>query len=230
MENNILTPAGTPEQMFSLMLLERVEALEAQKSDTDKVIAELQARLSRLEAVSYDASTNEFSDGSIIDWFVHEPVETAYLLSDRHDPCPASGTHMDAWVCWPQQDICRPREDVRIYMQVRRYFRDDHRHFITVPRATRVRDLLRAIYDFYDTPVTRQDLADRDPDEDCYITEALDKLAAGGTVTWMDLIGSRETFGKVEEGQRRHRFMCSGCVRFEGIRDDQGKLVLLLGS
>lgn len=124
-------------------LLQRVNAL-------NRKMADVHARLASFEAVSYDPSLNEFSNGSGIDWFVHEPIETAHVGS-----CSLTDSHLDAFVCWPVR-TWKPIDGVEVYMQVKRS--DDSDHFIVLPRVCTVRDLLTSIHGFYKTPVSRKDL------------------------------------------------------------------------
>ena len=92
-----------------------------------------------------------------------------------------------------------------------------------------VRGLLEKIYEFYQTPITVRDIADRKRDKDDYIIDVRKKLAKGERVVWADLIGcSGYLPGSTEN--RRHPFSCSGLVRFEGIKIEGNKIVLALGS
>lgn len=222
---SILAPLGTPEQLFSLMLVERIEALE-------KATDDVRARLARLEAVSYDVGKNVFSDGSTIDWFVNEPVETSHLLSNHLRPRPMTEAHLNTRVGWPPRHVHVGGEDVvEIAVPVAR--RGNQVRMIAVPRNASVRDLLCAIHDFYATPVTREDvLADRDEDEDeHYLASALEGLSAGRRVTWADLVGQLRPIG--EGLDRRDPLSCRGYVRFEQVvvRDGRGGgLELVMGS
>ena len=238
LEASLDNPAGSPDQIFALMLLQRIEKLETTDARKDALIGELEARVrglelktSRLELKTYDANSDEFSDGFFVDWFVWEPVATAHVC--RCDvTLPMAEEYASAYVVLPMVDGVQNTEDIEIHVPVAR-FRDATRA-IVIPRGARldVKGLLERIHAFYQTPIGLDDLADRDDDgNDDYLTDARAKLGDGGRVVWADLIGEPVYFsGDASTENRRHGFCCSGAVRFEAIRAEAGRLVLRLGS
>jgi hypothetical protein len=67
-------PQGTHEQKFALMLQERIIKLEQdmseQKTLNETLVAGLTARIAELEIQGYDAGTDRFTHGGMVDWFV----------------------------------------------------------------------------------------------------------------------------------------------------------------
>lgn len=163
--------------------------------------------------MTYDPSTNAVGD-QYVDWFVFEPVHTAvvgnrFITDDILLNEPLSGT---------------------INVQVARYnnrFRE-----MNVDGITTLRQLLDAIYAFYNQDVSLEDLVDHEELDDMYVKSALDALSRGENVQWLDLIGMRTygfpgmECGSTDLANRRHPFLCNGAVRFEGYSDG----ALSLGS
>ena len=242
LEASLDNPAGSPEQIFALMLLQRIEKLEAGDARKDALIGELEARVrglelktGRLELKTYDANSDEFSDGFHVDWFVWEPVSTAHVCRLTCDVIlPMTEEYASAYVVLPMVDgVQNMTEDIELHVPVARY--GHATRAIAIPRDARldVKGLLERIHAFYQTPIGLPDLADRDDDgNDAYLTDARAKLGDGGRVVWADLIGKPVYYfsGDASTENRRHGFSCSGAVRFEAIRAEAGRLVLLLGS
>ena len=161
----------------------------------------------------YNPSTNSVGD-QYVDWFVFEPVDTAvvgnrFITDDILLNEPLSGT---------------------MRVPVSRYstqFRD-----MSVDGITTLRQLLDAIYAFYNQDISLEDLADHEEDDDMYIKSARLVLRSGERVKWLDLIGMRECgfpgmeCGSTDLANRRHPFLCNGAVRFEGYSNG----ILSLGS
>lgn len=160
--------------------------------------------------MTYNPSTNSVGD-QYVDWFVFEPVETAvvgdrFITDDILLDKPLSGT---------------------LNVPVSRYatqFRE-----INVDGITTLRQLLDAIYAFYNQDISLEDLADREEhDDDMYIESAIKALGRGENVKWCNLIGTPNYGfpGMPDLAERRHPFLCNGAVRFEGYSGDS----LYLGS
>ena len=164
--------------------------------------------------MTYDPSTNSVGD-QYVDWFVFEPVHTAvvgdrFITDDILLNEPLSGT---------------------MNVQVARYstqFRE-----MNVDGITTLRQLLDAIYAFYNQDISLADLVDHEElEHDMYVKSALLVLRSGENVKWLDLIGSRECgfpgmeCGSTDLANRRHPFLCNGAVRFEGYSNG----ILSLGS
>lgn len=154
--------------------------------------------------MTYNPSTNSVGD-QYVDWFVFEPVETAvigdrFITDDILLNEPLSGT---------------------LDVPVSRYatqFRE-----INVDGITTLRQLLDAIYAFYNQDISIEDLTDHTVQEhDMYIKSALETLRRGENVKWLDLIGMRTygfpgmPCGSTDLADRRNPFLCNGAVRFEG--------------
>lgn len=162
----------------------------------------------------YDPSINSVGD-QYVDWFVFEPVDTA-VVGDRF-------ITDDIILNEPLFGTMR--------VPVSRYstqFRD-----MNVDGITTLRQLLGAIYAFYNQDISLEDLADHEEfEDDMYTKSALLVLRSGENVKWLDLIGSRECgfpgmkCGSTDLANRRHPFLCNGAVRFEGFSNG----ILSLGS
>ena len=209
------------------LMLQRIESLEASNVQKTSQIADLEARIRHMERKTYNV--NKFSDGSHIDWFVWEPVESAHVCRfDFMRQMMSGDMYSSAKVITPfMMD-----DNIELHVPVARY--GDVWRTIKFPRdaSLDVRGLLEKIYDFYQTPITVRDIADRKRDKDDYIIDARKKLAKGDRVVWADLIGSSGYLPGSDESteKRRHPLSCSGLVRFESIKIEDGKIVLALGS
>jgi hypothetical protein len=209
-------------QPRELMMLQRIESLEASNVQKTSHIADLEARIRHLELKTY--TKDEFSDGSHIDWFVWEPVESAHVCRfDFMRQIVPGDMYSTAEVMMPIHEL---------HVPVARY--GDVWRTIKFPQGMKldVRGLLEKIYEFYQTPITVRDIADRKRDKDDYIIDVRKKLAKGERVVWADLIGCSGYLPGSNESteNRRHPFSCSGLVRFEAIKIEGNKIVLALGS
>ena len=227
-------PEGSPEQLFALMLLRRIENLEASDVQKDASISSLEARIRRLELKTYSAEENEFNDGFFIDWFLWEPVDSAHVCRS------GSLFLMLPGDMYSSADVVMPflsgyqSDDLELHVPVARH--EDISRTIKLPRDLDVCGLLSRIHAFYQTPITSLDIADRDKDpSDGYLEDVRKMLDKGERAVWADLLGS-SSYGPGCGGsdgstnKRRHGFSCSGLVRFEGIRVEDNKLLLILGS
>ena len=236
-EASLDNPDGSPEQLFSLMLLRRLESLEAAGVERDVRIGDLEARVRQLEVKTYDADGNEFSDGFYVDWFVWERVDTAHACRcDVARPMKDSESYSSAYVTLPMV-MGVQTDDIELHVPVARY--GDETRTIRIPRDERLdaRGLLERIHAFYMTPITALDIADREHEDsdgvDGYLADVRAKLDGGVPAVWADLLG-QSGYRPGRDGStenRRHGLSCSGLVRYESIRtNNNNELVLVLGS
>ena len=232
-EASLDNPAGSPEQLFSLMLLRRLEALEAADVEKDARIGYLDARVRNLEVKTYDASKNEFSDGHSVDWFIMEEIDTAHVCrSDVVLPMKDYDSYFSASVTLPMVRGIQT-DDIELHVPVTRF--GHATRTITIPRDERldVRGLLGRIHAFYATPITALDIADRADDGiDSYLADVRKKLSSGERAVWVDLLGQSKYRPGRDGGStenRREGLRCSGLIVFEGV-EGRDKLVLVLGS
>lgn len=164
-------------------------------------------------------------DDSIIDWFIWEPVDTAMLVSDTECVYITDPKWRNKRVIW-DTEVPSTQDTLVLKMPVSRF--GLHTCSLAVPAVCTLYELLTAIYNFYDTPISLISLEDFT--ERCwYVDDAREKLKAGSVVKWRDLLGSQmygddnseEKWGNLSLEKRRHPFSCNGRVRFETIRNDQ---------
>lgn len=233
--------SATAEQRFTLMLLRRVEALEAARTADEARLGALEARVARLERLTYDPLEDRFSDGACIDWFVCEPHDTAHACHPAAPPEPLTPAHWDAPVLLPLVP-CGLDPQLEVHVPVERF--GDGTRVVSMPaHDLTVRRLLGALHAFYAAPLTAADVQGLDMDGSDYAQDVAAALCEGQRVTWADMLGVRpEPPGTGE--RRRGPLSCSGRVRYEGLRmerpdhgqrpdhwqDQWGRLTLRLGS
>lgn len=115
--------------------------------------------------LTYDASCDRFSDGSVVDWFLYEPVATMHVMNNdkKLPPLPLTDAHWQAAVSLP----CKPRHTcveldfAELRMPVERDGVSAGRQYRTIklPAQLTVSSLFTAIHAFYDTPITKADLS-----------------------------------------------------------------------
>ncbi|MEW5310255.1 MAG: hypothetical protein WDW38_002071 [Sanguina aurantia] len=228
------TASDDPQYLSLLSMHQRIVALEAQQKAHKAQIQRLTRTMDYESYREYDAAADTFSDGCCIDWFVWEPLDTMHVMGGSMSARPMSEAHWNAKAKLPVKDS--GAKTVRLLLPVERYSYGGR--FITIPVQLTVRQLFTAIHAFYDTPVKAEELRGHDIGRygsgAGYLEGALEGLAAGRRVTWLDLIGSRDaSFGgeySTETAKRRFPLSCSGCVRYEGIRKQDNFISLSLGS
>eukprot|EP01112_Ceratiomyxa_fruticulosa_P015635 TRINITY_DN4625_c0_g1_i1.p1 TRINITY_DN4625_c0_g1~~TRINITY_DN4625_c0_g1_i1.p1 ORF type:complete len:150 (-),score=13.45 TRINITY_DN4625_c0_g1_i1:298-747(-) len=109
----------------------------------------------------------------------------------------------------------RPGPDVFLTLNVSRY--GTSQNGTTIPREATFKDLIKALSDFYMQPLTQEFFDKLKPSNDDYYQHALKEPK--GTLCVYQLMGSDEAplFPILKTG-RRHPLLCSGLVRFEGLR------------
>lgn len=184
--------------------------------------------------LTYDPTHDKFSDGTHIDWFTYEDIESSYIFDDiRHQQI--TSAHLKAKVIWPTSWIKKNSKGVEVVTMgcpVTRYPRDifeDYVH-IDVPANSTVLGLLVAISEFYDREVTVQEaLGHVDEWRDDIVKKICRKYLNDERITVFDLLGEKVTWPT--DGPRRHAYKCTGLVRYEGISfNDEGHVELILGS
>ncbi len=218
---------GTHQERFSLMLHERIVALERKVDEMEKAhahamdtIDDLTARTAGLECAAYDPDTNTFSDGSSLDWFVWEPVDTAHVLrAGACRPLPERYWAAPVTMVAVLDELDeRVSFDTFVHAPVSRF--GVQTRPIRIPRSDApltVRAFLAALHAFYDSPITEADLAGLDPQCD-YVQDARAALREGKRVTWVDCIGNKKYGGNAWKTGRRDPFLCCGLVRYEGVK------------
>lgn len=157
-------PALTPESSFIKTLDDDVDTFTSYKHEDGKVLATIvweDATGQHTHRLQWDEPNEEEH--------VSEPVDEP--LDERH--CNAVITNI-------------PNE---IHLPTHRCLRNTYVS-IQLPSDKRtVRELIQFIYDFYQSPVTREDVEDHDRDVPLDVCEAYRKIERGAkTVKWIDLM------------------------------------------
>lgn len=227
MSDTLLEICGSASEKFMLMLHDRIIALEAKSDLQVAQISQLLQHVKNLRFKRYNALEEEFSDGSIIDWYIWEPVHSIHVARDGVLQL-LDESHLTAVVTLP--DTQHGDTHVNLLVPVSRHH-NEHRS-ISMPVDVTVEQFFTAIHAFYATQITGDDI---DPlKETDYTLCASTKIEQGGRVTWADLLGDKDRYppgsGDAETKSRRCPFSCSGAVRYEGVSQCGADLVLNLGS
>lgn len=217
---------GSTSEMFMLMMHDRIVALEAKSDLQEAQISQLLKHVKQLRFKRYDPIEKQFSDGSLIDWYIWEPVHSMHVVKDGSLQL-VDESHSTAMV-----DLPDAQHDTHVELMVPVSRSHDEHRTISIPADVTVLGFFTAIHAFYDTEITCADIEDLEETE--YTVDATAKIDGGGRVTWVDLLGSKNRYppghGGVETDSRRHPFSCEGLVRYEGVQLSGDDLVLMLGS
>jgi hypothetical protein len=158
--------------------------------------------------------TKEDKAGEYIDWFLWEKP----LLVEQRCSEPSA---MDAELQL-KADISK----ITVLLPRHRY-RDGPSYLLEITTPITPRRLIDEVYSFYQEAIRLQDIhADEDDD---YSKDARKRLSKGETVKRVELLGAEDHDGG--PGLHRHPFLCSGLVRFEGLKAVQKTAFeLILGS
>jgi hypothetical protein len=173
--------------------------------------------------LTYDLESSTFSDGGWIDWFVYEPVSTAWVTFEDVKPGhKMTKEYLSTLVTFPTH-----KNTIELRLPVQRF--GEVTRTIELPKQITISEILKRIHSFYDTPITWKDIPNSS--EDGYVIDALKNMCQNKRVTWLNLIGSKVPFPKPTKGVRRSSLSCSGAVCFEEIRKNRnGSFEIFLGS
>lgn len=155
-----------------------------------------------------------FSDGSMVDWCINEPLESIHLGHEDSYPSPITPAHMDAKVAFFEHPGV-----ITITVPVQRSGQTLRQ--ITVNGPLTFCKLVTAIHAFYYTPIKSLDeIADVKDEPWGYIDKVRKKLEQGEVATYIELVGSPDPFPPAYlcGESRRGPFSCCGLVRYEGCR------------
>jgi hypothetical protein len=159
--------------------------------------------------------THEDEAEEYIDWFIWEK---SVLVEQR---C-SEPSAMDA-----ELQLKTDSSKITVLLPRHRYGHGPS-YLLEITTPVTPRRLIDEVYSFYQEAILLQDI-DADEDDD-YSKDARKRLAKGETVKRVELLGNEIHLGG-SDALHRHPFLCSGLVRFEGLKAVQTTAFeLILGS
>lgn len=138
--------AKISEQELLLKLYERIQKLEAD-------VEELRA----VHGLRYNLTTNEFSNNGSLLWNVCEPLEKAKIVfHDSGHERPINNEYWQAMII-DDMNLYDPKDNIIVLLPIEQ---DGHGIFPInfTARDLNVKNLLRAIYNFYQQSITKDDI------------------------------------------------------------------------
>jgi len=187
---DILKPKATTEQNFMLMMHDRIVELEKL---VDKQAKEIDSLKMKNMPICYDILKNDFTNKASIKWDVRKPIDQSNVIFyNCGRALPMDDNYLNAFVIISDETF-DGGETISFHLPLSLFGNDKRIHKIDfVLSDLTVKKLLEAIYEFYHSKVTEDDL-NKEGYEDYR-----SKLYKNPNMTWIDLI-SLNGDGEIDE-------------------------------
>ena len=181
---DLLKPKATTEQEFMLMMHDRIVELEKLVDEQRKEIEGLKKKHTPL---CYDILKNDFTNGAGISWDIRKPIEQCdVVFFNCGRRLPIDDNYLDAFVIISDETFDGREEKMIFKLPLFRECKGIHNIEFLLSDLT-VRKLLQAIYEFYHSPVTLDDL-----DTEGHFEDYRRKIQENPNMTWIDLMMSND--------------------------------------